>query len=97
MSQWRRFVSSIASCSLTERQRRARKVPPERFWISDASVELPEAVDDDAVELLVRRDEGLRRLGGVHLGQAVLERGEVGIVELRCASSVATGSRMRRT
>ena len=39
--------------------------------------------DDDAVELLVGRDEGLRRLGGVHLREAALERGEVVLVEPR--------------
>ena len=77
MSQWRRFVVSIAPCSVTERQSRARSVPPERCWISDASVELPGGGDDDPVELLVGGDERLRRLGGVHPREAVLERGEV--------------------
>ena len=87
MSRWRRFVVSTAPRSVTDRQSRARSVPPDRFWISDASVELPDAVDDDAVELLVCGDERLRRLGRVHPREAALERGE--IVVRRAASPPA--------
>ena len=77
MSRCRCLVVSTAPCSVTERQSRARSVPPERCWISDARVELPEAVDDDPVELLVCGDECLRRLGHVHPFEAVLEGGVV--------------------
>ena len=54
-------------------------------------------VDDDPVELLVGRDERLGRLGGVHPGEAVLERGEVVLGQPAAAMPVATGSRIRRT
>ena len=37
--------------------------------------------DDDAVELRVRGDEGLGRGGVVHVREAALQRGEVGLVE----------------
>ena len=83
MSQWRRFVVSIASCSRTDRQRRALSVPPERFWISEASVELPEA------ETMMRWNSSSAAMNACvvsaafHLGEAGLERDEVVLVEPR--------------
>ena len=58
-------------------------MPPERFWISDASVAFPEAATMMRWNSCVGRDERLRRLGGVHVGEAGLERGEVVLVEPR--------------
>ena len=83
MSRCRCLVVSTAPRSVTERQSRARSVPPERCWISDARVVLPEAVDDDPVELLVCGDECLRRLGLVHPREADLERGVVVLGQAR--------------
>ena len=87
----------MASCSITERHTRARSVPPERFWISEASVALPEAATmilwnsasaamkacvDSAASMSARQRSSDARSVSSSLVAAI---------------AVATGSRIRRT
>ena len=97
MSQWRRFVVSIASCSLTERQRRALSVPPERFWIREASVAFPEAVT------MMRWNSWSAAMNACVVSAASMSARQASSAAKSSSSSraaaipVATGSRIRRT
>ena len=98
MLRWLSSVASTAPRATSDCHRRARSVPLERFWISEASVALPHASRMTRVERRVRLDER-RRAVSPSPSRAGTPRAAAksSSVSRGVASLVASGSRIRRT